>query len=235
MADRWVTHLEEQRVCKSYEGAKSRLWMNSRQRKQFEHKLRKAQKLNSDEAPKLLLSVPPKQPEGHLKSPEQASKQYRPVYRGIWAGVCALAVLMTIAGFLYLVKPRISLTWGEPLDPGNPLSGLVTISNDGVLPIYDLWVNCSTGVINDKSGGSLVIPGTGMFRHAEDHAERIGPGQKFTTLEVCKSPVTQNPVTFDFTLRVTYKPLLLPHDHADFRIVNATRSDGRTIPLQRER
>jgi hypothetical protein len=148
----------------------------------------------------------------------------------------AASVMIGFVSSLYSLGPRISLSWGDPLDADNGLSGFATISNDGALPVYDVWVNCAFGNINDRSGGGMSMPGTGMVRQESNHAGRIGPGQKFTALDVCTTPVTQNPTTFDFTVRVTFKPFLLPEDYRDFRIVSVKRhKDGRVFAVQRER
>lgn len=149
----------------------------------------------------------------------------------------ALTVLVGLVSSLYSLAPRVSLFWGEAIDPDNILSGFVTVGNDGALPIYDVWVNCTFGSIRDQSGGGIQIPGSGQLRQEKNHANRIDPGQRFTALDVCTSPVTEHPLTFDFTVRVTFKPPApLPYTFKDFRIVSVRNSKtGKTYAVQRER
>lgn len=203
--------------------------MNRRQRKQLQHIARKLKiAANNKIQPQTTLSI--EHSTQALRQPGTVRWTAR-----LWQGLVSLAVILTILGFAYQMRPIVTLSIGERLDPGNPLSNQLIISNDGILSIYDVSINCTDGRVAYSSGRSIIIAdGASIFRRG-DEVSRIDSGQKFTTAFVCYTPeLGQDPSAFNFAVSVSYRPPLLPKKLVrEFRLMGIRDSAGRLVMIQR--
>ena len=73
----------------------------------------------------------------------------------MWLGL--ISSLVGIAGFLFLVYPRISVSPGTSLDLNNPFQTPFILKNDGYLSIFD--INYSLGIENVEDVNHNVFSG----------------------------------------------------------------------------
>jgi hypothetical protein len=151
----------------------------------------------------------------------------------MWEAVAAVGVLATIIACAYQFRPRVTLSIGERLDPEDALSAQVIIANDGLLPLYDVQLDCADGTVKYTNGGSLTMQSGGSIHNEGNEAPRVGPGQKFATALFCHTPLGRTPASFDIVARVSFRPPLLWRGHADFRIVSMRDPYGHIVTAQR--
>ncbi|MGA3131742.1 MAG: hypothetical protein ABSD59_13130 [Terracidiphilus sp.] len=179
----------------------------------------------------------------HITLPQQARKETKESERlrkssfpllPKWSK-STIALVVGIPGLLasiYALMPKASISIGDRLDPNDALSTQIIVSNDSFYPLYNLSLSCTGGTVNYEGGGEVIIkPGVTLHTNG-DEASSIGPGQKFTTVSFCHTPLGR-PTSFDVVLRVEFKPFLFPLTHRDFRIVSVRTPDGKIATAQR--
>ena len=200
--------------------------MNRRQRKRIEHVMRKGKTA-------LVTDLPP--PSGTPQTAPQGQSTPPPIsrkfLRRMWEAVAAVGVLATIIACAYQFRPRVTLSIGERLDPDDALSAQIIIANDGLLPLYDVQLDCISGTVKYTNGGSLTVQSGGSLHNEGNEARRIGPGQKFATPFLCHTPLGRSPASFDIVATVSFR--LLRRGHADFRIVSIRDSYGHMAAAER--
>lgn len=155
-----------------------------------------------------------------------------------------LAVGVMVGGFLFYVasviadgfalSPQVSAQASALMDPRDPLSALITITNDNFYAIHEVEYECIQGEGTTKTGSQFEWniasqKGTGIKKIVGGDSETIscapviyrnlGPPDSFTTT--------------DFMIRLFFRPGLLPafvpfRSEKIFRFVARTDKEGKT-------
>jgi len=146
-----------------------------------------------------------------------------------------LILLIGLTASIYDLRSRVSLAVGPNLQASDALSALFEVSNDGLLPIYDVKFTCSLGRLTFLSSAnkSIVISSTSGYgsvisNSAIPVAPVIRSGQKATTNTFC--PLRFPDLTLsgaDFILVVSYKDVWRQTEERQFRLVTASMDGGR--------
>jgi len=60
--------------------------------------------------------------------------------------LATFGLLIGIASSVYSLRARVSVSTGEVLNPLNPFNTILTVSNDGPLPISDVSIHCGMSI-----------------------------------------------------------------------------------------
>ena len=114
----------------------------------------------------------------------------------------------------YSFWPFLTISPFQPLAPSDPFSGKFIISNDGLLPIYEVTIECVLKKLNYESGGKAVHLKDGLSHERSNSTEVMYHGDKSAVS--CHHPyITIDPnkpelklIDGDMTVKVTFKPVL---------------------------
>jgi hypothetical protein len=90
--------------------------------------------------------------------------------------------LITVASLILVLWPRLTVTISDPVDPDDPFSSSVTVTNTGYIPLESVIQSVGVGqigginTVEDKS----FIPEYTEVRRAQWQPQNLGLDQKFT-------------------------------------------------------
>jgi hypothetical protein len=99
--------------------------------------------------------------------------------------VSVVVFLSTVAGALTLI-PRISIQASGSLRPNDPMGTAFVITNNGLLPIHNVEIDCHVNRLTTKDG--LVLENMRAGNLPRSHADLLSPGAQMTT--PCANAVT---------------------------------------------
>ena len=135
-----------------------------------------------------------------------------------------LSFLIGVAGFLFLVYPRLSVYPSDPLDAHNPFKTPFIIKNDGYLSIQDISYSLSPEHFQ-INGVSITGPDTFLESTFNQQIDSLKPNN--TTIISIDSFVVL-PDTVDvarLSLNINYRPYLIPFKMMTRRKFTATRKN----------
>jgi hypothetical protein len=96
----------------------------------------------------------------------------------IWQAVIFVLGIPGLYVGILSILPRVSVTPGDLLHSGQPLSFPMVVSNDGVLYIHDAKISCIIDSVVDENHATMIGGGTdtNTFQLGD-----IGPGGRATT------------------------------------------------------
>lgn len=205
-------------------------------RKERKRQARRAQKAREQAAttvPKPS-NTPATQPQAqqpdHSKSPQSWVSRF---WGAFWKVVVAVGVVAGLLGVAYQFRSRVSLSFGERLDPANALSYQSIVSNDGLLSLYEVEINCTGGHVRYANGLTFLLEDGAVMTRPGYSTHELGPAQKLTAPFICHAPtVGDTPASFDFVVEVHYNAIFLSRGVARFRVVSDRRPDGMLVPMQ---
>jgi hypothetical protein len=110
-----------------------------------------------------------------LREKQQRAKRRRFLSIILSSAIGGLGIISSGISIYSLLNARISVAPSSPLDRGNPLSTLFTISNDSSLAINDVQVDCHVNRIFDENNNVIRDP-QGNIGNA--HYQEINSGDK---------------------------------------------------------
>lgn len=149
------------------------------------------------------------------------------LYNQRWFGlsvkiVVVLATCLGLVVTLYSLFARIGVTSDSPINPDDPFSSPFTLSNKGILPIYDVLFSCTLRDVKWQDGGVSNI----RTKTNAAPIKRINAGEATTTF--CKFfPYELKIKSADIEVEVKYRPAYLPWSkRSSIRFGTVTESDG---------
>jgi hypothetical protein len=146
--------------------------------------------------------------------------------RGMRFLLGSVSFLSVVAGVLTLI-PRVSLCTSGSLNPAFPMKTVFALSNDGLLPIYDVTATCDmNNVATQYPGVILTLQGI-QFRFPQSHFDTLSPTQQASL--PCNRILgrAQQSVNAEMTIHVTYKPTLAWwHRQISFHLKAEPGEDG---------
>jgi hypothetical protein len=94
--------------------------------------------------------------------------------------VGAVCVTLIVAEFVLTNLPKLSADVSGPLRPNDPMGAMFNLSNEGLLPVYNVKAGCKVMRVDLPPSRSrdFVEPTTVYF--PESRAEILSPGRKMT-------------------------------------------------------
>ncbi len=151
---------------------------------------------------------------------QPSTKRWWKIPLEIFLGVCSVVSLVA-AGVTFL--PKLSVDISGSLRSRDPMGTVFAVSNDGVLSIYDITVDCG---VNDVRAPNVTIQGNIAFRFPQSHATVLSPGHKMTT--PCANAVVIQSTSAKITIIVDYRPPLVWWHRTEQFPLEAERSEGGT-------
>ena len=136
--------------------------------------------------------------------------------------VVGLATFLGSVVAILSLCARIGITSDSPINPADPFSSPFTLSNKGILPIYNVLFSCTLRDVKWQDGGVMNI----RTRTKADPIKRINAGEATTTF--CKSlPYKAEIKSADIEVEVTYRPAyLFWSKRSSIRFGTVTENDG---------
>ncbi|MDQ3749668.1 MAG: hypothetical protein M3367_11780 [Acidobacteriota bacterium] len=140
----------------------------------------------------------------------------------VWTIIAGISVIVGIIGGVQL-SPRVSVSSNESLDPSTPFSSPFIVSNEGLLPIYDVEFQCdikNVEAMNNINLGGFNTVGTAKI------IPIINPAGKETTqcAQGLFAPTSGQFENADVSIVVSYRVYWIPLSQTrKFRFV--TRKD----------
>jgi len=131
-------------------------------------------------------------------APQSPPKRWWKVPLEIFLGFCAVVSLLA-AGVTFL--PKLSVDTSGSLRSRDPMGTVFYISNDGLLPLYDITVDCG---IYDVQAPRITFHGNFAVRFPDSHADVLHPGHKMTT--PCAHAVNVQATSARIAIIVDYRP-----------------------------
>jgi hypothetical protein len=94
--------------------------------------------------------------------------------------VAAAALLLITVEFVLTNVPKLSVDVSRSLRPDDPIATAFSVSNDSMLPIYDVTVGCEIARLDIPSPRKTVSKGPTTVYFPESRAEILPPGHKMT-------------------------------------------------------
>jgi len=94
--------------------------------------------------------------------------------------VATAALLLITVEFVLTNVPKLSVDVSRSLRPDDPMATVFSVSNDGMLPVYDVTVGCEIARLDISSHRKTVSKGPTTVYFPESRAEILPPGHKMT-------------------------------------------------------
>lgn len=94
--------------------------------------------------------------------------------------VATAALLLITVEFVLTNVPKLSVDVSRSLRPDDPMATVFSVSNDGMLPVYDVTVGCEIARLDISSPRKTVSKGPTTVYFPESRAEILPPGHKMT-------------------------------------------------------
>lgn len=167
-------------------------------------KKRKSRKRNPKKRPQRSLSVVTKRPQS--KALQCGTFRY---LKSGWQWIVGLSALATLAGFAFVVYPRLTVSPGQTILPSNPFYTPFTLTNGGYLPIENIDFVCGLREVTLKDSTNPDIANIGMSI-ANTSIAKLSASET-TSIEFDRIFSKGTPIaSADIEVMVTYKPFLLP-------------------------
>lgn len=124
------------------------------------------------------------------------------------------------------VLPKLSLDTSGSLRPHDPMGTVFYLSNDGILPIYNIEIGCVLS--NVRARGGSFIGGEGTFNQPQNTAPLLSPGKKMTVPCATSVAIVGEAEVAEMTVVVDYKPALVFWRKRDKFPLKAQRSEEGT-------
>jgi hypothetical protein len=147
-------------------------------------------------------------------------------WRGVRFLLGAVSFLSVVAGVLTLI-PRVSLGTSGSLNPAFPMKTVFALSNDGLLPIYDVTAICDMKNVGTQYPGVLLLFQGVAFDLPQSHIDTLSPNQQASL--PCNQILgkAEQAVNAEMTINVTYKPTLAWwHRQVSFHLKAEKGEDG---------
>jgi hypothetical protein len=131
-------------------------------------------------------------------TPQPTTKTWRKVPRGIFLGSCT--VLSLLVGIGVVFQSKLSVEASGSLRSSDPMGTVFHVSNDGVLPLYDLVVICGAKDIEFGSGN---VKNIGFLR-PQSSAAVLSPGHKMDAA-CAHAVVSTSTAKAELTIVVNYR------------------------------
>ena len=170
------------------------------------------------------LRRPPRGAKIHQPTTAQHPSQLQKIWR--WIGG-AITVLVCISGLLTFY-PALTVDVGSPLDANNPFSYPFIVTNDTILPLFNVNISCHLDNVLLLDGGRF---SNGAIK-TEQTLSIMVPHQK-TTAPCHRAIYTDSPATRGIVaIAVSYYPFLWPIKTSTTRYFGAEMTaDKKTIWL----
>ena len=135
---------------------------------------------------------------------------------------------ISIASFLFLVYPRISIEPGESLDPYKPFETPFIVKNDGYWPLIEIDYNLNIDKMEDYNHNRLINV---TIAGISDKIKKLRANESSTIF--VKRAVSMPPGFIkyaDVYISTTYRPYLIPFTFSENRRFKTDRkSDGQYV------
>src|SRR5271166_5648866 len=132
------------------------------------------------------------------KSKVRKSGEQKSLLSYLLGAATLLGLLIGLTSFL----PRPSLIVGDPVDPSNPFSSMFTVTNDGIIPLNDVFVGVHPEFID--VGGSQML------------GSKRKPGDMDTTFTLTRPEWQHQHLSMDDKFTITLGEMFGPNGGFDF-------------------
>lgn len=118
--------------------------------------------------------------------------------------LAVVVVLAAIGGALGLAVwyPRVDISWSPPIDPTDSTTTLFRITNESLLPIFDVRISCDYRAAISFTTKTI---GSNITAESSRVVQRLASGEK--TTQSCPNPFGMfTDASMDLEFRVTYRP-----------------------------
>src|ERR1700751_1836803 len=92
--------------------------------------------------------------------------------------VATAALLLITVEFVLTNVPKLSVDVSRSLRPDDPIATEFSVSNDSMLPVYDVTVGCEIARLDIPAPRKIVSKGSTTVYFPESRAENFRPGHK---------------------------------------------------------
>jgi len=168
--------------------------------------------------------------EPHKKSDAKrktARRDLAPRHKRVLTGILALSTVIGAVAALLMFLPRLSVTVNDPVDPSNAMSASFTITNSGLIPLWDVGAVFVVRYISASPQGvsltSAALNGT-RFLRPDWLGHTLNLDDHFT---IAPSDLVSWATEGDVSVAVVYRPWILPiHCERTFRFITHRESNG---------
>ena len=156
----------------------------------------------------------------------------KPLLRALkWVAATAF-VTLSAAGFVLVNLPKLSADVTASTPSSDPMGTMFTVSNEGLLPVYDIQAGCEVMRVDTPAPGNKHFVGPKAFYFPESRAEILSPGDKMIvpcgrTIAMTMDNAETLGIRADMFIVVTYRPKgLLWHKSEKFPVEMVKTEDG---------